>query len=110
MKRKGESQFLPSGPLFDPPLARTTDPDTSHQAGKALFESSRMASLQGKLVRMAERFPGRTARELQARYRGEGELWKRVNECVDKRLIYRGQSRRCRITGHMAATLWAVEK
>lgn len=110
MKEKGDSHFQHPGDLFAEKLARTTDPTTSHKAGDALFESGRMVTLQGELVRMVERYPGRTARELQSKYDGKGELWKRVGECVDKGLIYRGDDRRCLVTGHMAATLWAVEK
>ena len=109
MKPKGDSHFQHPGDLFAK-LARNTDPEPSHEAGEAIFESGRMVTLQGDLVRLVRRYRGRTAREIQALYDGKGDLWKRVDGCVKNGLIYRGDDRRCRITGHLAATLYPVEK
>ena len=115
MPNKGDTYFMDSGPLFDAAraLVRTGDPETSHEAAESIVESGSMAWKREQLAKLVEEFPGSTASEIQEKFEylgNHGHLWKRVKECVDAGMIRKGDPRKCKVTGHDAATLYLVEK
>lgn len=112
MPQKGDSHFQDPGEMFRR-LARTTDPETSREAGDRIVHSDSLARKRGQLVALVGNNPGKTASELQRIYERQGNrghLWKRVKGCVEVGLIRRGKARECTVTKRMAATLWPVEE
>ncbi len=86
------------------PLARTTDPGTSHAAAREIVPH--LAGLRLAAVEAVGRHPGLTATELS---RAEGitdprVLNRRLGECESMGLVRRGPARVCSVTGRSAAT------
>ena len=84
-------------------LARTSHPDTSHEAAKEvagkLGGTSRFAFL------WLRRYPGNTASELEYKATiSDGRIRKRLNDLRLKGRAYKGEKRKCRVTGRMAYT------
>lgn len=94
-------------PLFDPHrLARTSDPQTSHDAAASIVPH--LPRLQRQALEAVAMTPGRTATEL-ARLHGVPDprvFNRRLTELARQGLVVRGPVRRCSVTGRSAAT-WA---
>lgn len=97
----------PRTPIGKRPLARTTDPVTSHESvpdPETLAELHRWAA---ECVRLS---PGRTQRELGAMYcpTDPRRIGRRLNEIEKMGTVKRGDKRLCRISGRPAQTWWPV--
>lgn len=91
----------------NPPLARPTDPDTSHEA--AVEVAGKLSELQLKVVEIVARFGPLTASEIGAKahelYGTNAETArKRCRECVRHNRLVEGDPRPCRVTGKNATT------
>lgn len=96
----GESQLS----IFDPPAARTTDPDTSHEADERNKGGDR--DRQCALVLAAlEKTPNTTSREL-AEYHGLDRhlCGRRLSTLEHRRKVIKGEKRACRFAGTNAYT------
>lgn len=103
------------------PAARSTDPETSHEAAEVVTSSGERGR-QGRAVLALIRFlPGRTAGELaqdtrmyengflpdeDARYYA---IQRRVSE-LEPQFVRRGESRVCSVRGTKQTTIWPVEE
>ena len=91
----------------EPRLARLGDPENS----KAAADHVARSGIGGRMCRLALHLikanPGRTAKELeQIKSLEDGQVRKRLTTLERQRLIRRGDSRRCSISGRSAATWW----
>lgn len=95
-------------PLFDPHcLARTSDPQTSHDAAASIVPH--LPRLQRQALEAVAMTPGRTSTEL-ARLHGVHDprvYNRRLTELARLGLVVRGAARRCSVTGRSAAT-WVM--
>ena len=92
------------------PLARASDPATSHAAAREI--AGHVGALQEWAARCVRLAPGLTQRELGARFCPEDlrKIGRRLAECARLGMLRRGPARKCTITGRMAETWWPVEK
>ncbi|MCO7398291.1 winged helix-turn-helix domain-containing protein [Stenotrophomonas maltophilia] len=90
-------------------LARATDIDTSHAAGAHVVSSGLQAVQQDKAARAVTQNPGMTSHELaQATGLDRYMLARRLPELIKEGRVYRGQSRRCKVSDRSACTWWPV--
>lgn len=90
--------------------ARTTDPDTSHEAAEHMAESGKQAFQQNLAVLAVRAYPGHTSLEIaEAKHQCRFMLARRLPECEKLGLVYRGPARQCRESGRKAATWHPVE-
>lgn len=93
------------------PATRCTDPVTSHMAAEALTKSGRRNEQQEIVLAAVERYPGRTARELE---RDSGldyyVIMRRINEVVFAKCAKAGKRRRCAVSGNYATEWWPTPK
>lgn len=104
MNQLAFGDLFPSLPRrIETPIARASDPETSHLAGDAITASGRRAHQQAQTVAAIRAFPGRTMQEL-AELTGLDRyvLGRRVSECETAGLVRRLPKRQCAITGRMA--------
>lgn len=106
---------MPQLPLFDgsdqltvTPLARKTDPATSHEAAREHKESGRAAKSAAAVLAAVNRFPGSTAVELASkagldRY----EVSRRLADLYRHMIVRHGKVRECTINGRKMMT-WLV--
>ena len=93
--------------LFDPPIARHSDPETSHQGAAEYSHRGRDQQIMYDLIRD---YPGRTAAEYSDLLRERGVHWyraarlptKRISDLKDAGRINVGPARRCAITRRQA--------
>ena len=86
------------------PLARATDPDTSHEAAEWIMQ--RLGGLHKWAYKIVSKYPGGTSSEMSV---AAGEvtnhrLSRRLGELEKMGLVVRGDARVCRVTGRKAAT------
>jgi hypothetical protein len=86
------------------PVARKTDPWTSHAAGAQIRDH--LPALQQWVVECVTATPGLTQRELGAKHCPDDlrRIGRRLNECVKADLIAVGGTRKCSISGRSAQT------
>lgn len=108
-------------PRVETPAARSTDPETSHEAATAITGSGKRARQQRAIVALVRRYPGRTAGEL-AKLVVAGDhsdlpddeiacyqdIQRRFNE-LEPQFVHRGDKRRCTRRGTMATELLPAE-
>lgn len=87
------------------PIARASDPVTSHLAAKEITASGVRFSQQKKVADAVRRHPGHTSQELAEmtgleRYM----LARRLPECVTARTVRKGEPKHCDITKKLALT------
>ena len=90
------------------PLARITDPDTSHLAGEEQRKSGRQQSHCATVLTIVNRLPALTYRELaQEANLGEAvEVMRRLNDLHKAGLVTPGTNKhKCSISGRMS-TVW----
>lgn len=92
------------------PVARATDPATSHLAAEAITASGARDAQAQLAAEAVRKHPGHTSNELAElcpldRY----ALARRLPECATAGAVRRGQSRECRVSGRSAVTWWPVE-
>ena len=97
------------------PLARNTDPHTSHEAG-LVHEVTGRATCNRELVRaLVEQYPGHTSRELSVKMaakwllRDRYEIARRLSDLEHMRLVSKGPARACRIGGRSAVVWYPVD-
>jgi len=95
--------------LFDRPLARASDPSTSHEAAADLVASGTWGKQKRQVYAVLCLYPGRTSAEL-AEVAGLDRymLARRLPDLEDERLATKGSKRRCDATGRKAVTWWPV--
>lgn len=86
------------------PIARATDPATSHLAAEHMDASGKRAAQQAIAITAVQRYPGLTSLELSKR---SGVcrfvLARRLPECEDAHAVRRGTPRKCTVSGRQAA-------
>ena len=88
-------------------LARSTDPETSHEAARAVVP--RLGQLQQQLLEVVREHPGRTMNEL-AQLKGERDprtFNRRASELEKAGVIRVGVTKTCSVSGRRART-WRV--
>ena len=91
---------------YTEPLARNTDPATSHLAAAEIHGEGKLAGLRRRAFQLVQDHPGKIARELSV-IAGDNDartINRRLGEVEKLGLIYRGVERRCKITGRLCAT------
>lgn len=92
------------------PIARQTDPWTSHAAASAITESGRRGSQKDLVLRYVQRHPGLTSGEYAAmtgldRYRAA----RRLPDLEHDGDVVKGDARRCRELGTQQVTWWPAQ-
>lgn len=106
------------------PAARSTDPETSHEAAEGVTRSGVRSEQQIAVLRLVEWWPGRTAGELAGEATDAATPWfaalpadedacyfaiqRRVSE-LEPQFVRRGESRVCSVRGTKQTTLWPVD-
>lgn len=93
-------------PLASNPIARASDPATSHLAAEHITQSGMRSRQQHAVLALLKLYPGRTSQEL-ARYGIDRyALARRLPELESAGLARKGDARRCDISGRQALTWW----
>lgn len=89
------------------PIARNTDPDTSHEAAAEITASGVRGEQQAQTIAAVRAFPGCTMQEL-AEKTGHDRymLARRISECETAGAVRRGAKRTCEVTGRKAEEWW----
>ena len=100
-----------------PPIARNTDPQTSHKAAERHTLGKR-AIRQQQVFDLVSSYPGKTSGELsRLMVQSYPELpirsavespHKRLSDLEEKGLVVRGRERKCSDSGFQAITWWPV--
>lgn len=94
--------------LFDIPLARNTDPITSHDAAEHMRESGKIGEHERIVLELVKMFPDSTSRELAEHTAlGRHEVARRLPGLRDKGLVTQGEPRKCRL-GRGRAVVWML--
>jgi len=92
--------------LFDP-VARTSDPLSSYQAGERAHKTSRYKNLMKAILRTVQQYPGNTSAEIAAILQVDRHATaRRLPELARRGLVYRGAERVCRVTHSRCLTWW----
>ena len=109
--RRGIGDNVNFGPLFAP-LARTSDPQTSHDAADKLVKSGKRKSQVDLVVEAVARHPGLTYMELadlDDNTLNAQQFSKRIPDARGEGLIESVKDKECTVTGMWAAT-WRIVK
>lgn len=92
------------------PAARNSDPSSSHYAADYMDASGKRAHQQHRAYAAVKAHPGKTSMELHTlteicRF----ELARRLPECETGKLVRKGATRVCTISGRKAVTWWPAE-
>jgi hypothetical protein len=97
-------------PLFDQPLARHTDPDSSRQAAAELVKSGRHKTQKQRVYEALRRFPNCTSAELAA---GSGldrfMVARRLPDLAEEGRAIQGNEKFCTVTEKNCVTWRAVD-
>lgn len=90
-------------------LARTTDPETSHEAAE--FIVPKVNRLQTWAAMCVRERPGLTSAELAREYcpLDPRRIGRRLAECERFGMVRRGEARKCTVSGRNAATWYPTE-
>ena len=94
------------------PIARSVDPDTSHQAAHEITADGTRDRQATMMLEACCRWPGRTSRELVSRL-GLGDRYigsRRLPELRDMGMVTKGEPKICGISGKRAATWFPTSK
>jgi hypothetical protein len=98
------------GDLSGPPIARATDPSTSHEAAEELTSSGERQRMMAVTLDGLRLHPGLTAKELEERLGfSDGAVRKRLNDLRHAGHATNGLDRVCSLTGKKAQTWFSVE-
>src|SRR5690606_10155379 len=87
------------------PIARRTDPESSHLAAEHVTRSGARAHQQAQAVAAVRAYPGCTSFELATRTDLDRYmLARRLPECVTAGAVRKGPAKRCSVTGRQALT------
>lgn len=91
------------------PAARSTDPETSHEAAAAITESGERAKQQDRAAAAVRKHPGLTSAELaQAIGMNRYALARRLPEVETAKEVVKGAARTCEVSRRKAVTWWPV--
>ena len=92
-------------PDFDPPIARRTDPRSSHVAAREITADGSRKQQRNLTVAAVSAFPGRTSQELaELTHHDRYMLARRLPEAAKENRVHRGPIKRCSITNKLALT------
>lgn len=104
----------PVSMVVQTPIARRTDPESSHLAAETITKSGARSDQQNKAAEAVKQFPGHTSHELAALTCGKRNVtdWRyalarRLPECEVSGRVRKGQMRTCSVTGRKAH-VWEV--
>lgn len=81
------------------PIARNTDPETSHLAAAYMNHTGKRDRQADKVLYVVKRYPNRTTQELAKLCNlGRDALSRRLPELATARKVIKGEARRCRVT------------
>lgn len=91
------------------PIARASDPLSSHLAAEHVTKTGARAHQQNQAAEAVKQFPGLTSFELAMktgidRY----TLARRLPECETAGRVRKGEQRPCKVTGRLAMTWWTA--
>ena len=91
-------------------LARTTDPDTSHESAAATVREGNAVTIAEGVLSLLRVRPGLTAGEISdvLSALGYDQVWRRCSDLKRKGLIAEGEPRRWYRTNRLQVTLWPV--
>lgn len=93
--------------LSSMPIARETDPETSHLAAEEVTTSGRRAVQQHAVLAAVMAHPGLTSRELaQAAGMDRYVAARRLPELEAAKRVRKGEARECRVSKRLAVTWW----
>lgn len=94
--------------LFDPPMARTTDPDTSHIAAQKMKDTGAMNKQSKWVLDSLKAANGSTYRELAAAMglHNPNACARRLPDLRNKGLVVNGENRVCKVAGNKMQTWW----
>lgn len=100
--------------IVQTPIARASDPLSSHLAAEAITKSGARSDQQNKAAEAVKQFPGHTSHELAALTCGKRNVtdWRyalarRLPECETAGRVRKGPKRTCSVTGRKAH-VWEV--
>ena len=94
--------------LLDPPIARRTDPATSHEAAERVTADGSRAVQTAECLDAVARWPGCTSAELAVRMGCSRYVpARRLPELRSVGAVANGPARKCSVTGKLALT-WVV--
>lgn len=97
--------------LFDTPVARATDPGTSHKAATMITRSGQRITQSQITAQMVRQHPNHTCSELgEIGPLNERQLSRRLTDAQRAGLIRPTGERTCRVTGTDARTWGPIEK
>lgn len=103
-RRANVARGIEHGLLCDTPIARNTDPETSHQAAEFMRATGAGASQQQRILDMVRRLPGLTVVELAVQVGlNDHKVGKRLSDLANAKKIERGDER---VVGSLSYTTW----
>ena len=92
------------------PIARKSDPASSHLAAAEVTASGKRQQQIGLVIDLVRKFPGLTSMEL-AGMSGEDRymIARRLPEALTAGAIRKGEQRACSVTGRLALTWWPAQ-
>lgn len=104
-RRANLAQDVGQGLICDTPAARTTDPETSHEAADFVRETGTKAAHQQLIVDAVRRMPGLTVIEIGVQVGlSHVKVGKRMKELETAQRVFRGDKRR--VDGLSYLTWW----
>lgn len=95
--------------LLDSPMARTTDPISSHLAADEVKQSGARAKQARAVLVGLRKYPGLTSRELSLAMGADRVMVaRRLPDLADAGEVERGEMRKCQIVGRLAQTWWPL--
>lgn len=103
-RRANVRHAIDDGLLCDTPIARNTDPETSHAAAAFLRSSGARASHQQRILEVVRRLPGLTVIEIAVQCGlNDHKVGKRLSDLATAGKISRGEERQ---VGQLSYTTW----
>ena len=98
--------------LFDsPPIARNSDPATSHRAAEEITSDGTRSRMMQVALDAVRRHPGRTSNELEAiTGHGDGKIRKRLADLEKDGLVRKGEVRKSEVSGKNCHVWLLVEE
>lgn len=103
---KDQLALIDRPPAFDTRIARRRDPPSSSRAANFLMASGAVESQRAQVLRLVQRWPGLTSRELAKKGKLERHLVaRRTSDLESRGVIRKGKLRACSI-GKTPAVEW----
>jgi len=80
--------------MMRPPIARTTDPDTSYEAAEIITDTGVRMTLMQTCLEFVQQFPGHTAGEIGDRTGlGHDRVWRRLSDLKNLGRVIQGPAK-----------------